>query len=127
MSLRAKYDSVLKLGEELGVKDGYVEEEHGKLKIGGTAETAYEKNAMWDEIKRVGGESATDIEADIKVSNNAYYHKHVVKSGESLSLISKHYYRDPMKYKNIFEANRNILSDPDKIQPGQELIIPNMA
>lgn len=127
MSLKAKYEEVLKLGEEFGVKDGYVNEEGGKLKIGGVAETAYEKNRMWDEIKKAGGESPSDIEADIKVANNAYYHKHTVKSGESLSLISKHYFRDPMKYKAIFEANKGLLDNPDVIHPGQELIIPNLG
>lgn len=124
MSLQDKYSSVLKLGEELGVKDGYVQEEEGKLKIGGTATTEYEKNQMWNEIKRVGGEVPSDLEADIKVETTAYYHKHTVKSGESLSLISKHYYEDPMKYMKIFEANQNILKDPNVIHPGQELVIP---
>lgn len=127
MSLKAKYEKVLELGKEFEVKDGYVEEQPGKLKIGGVAETQYQKDKMWDEIKRAGGESPADIEADIKVSNNAYYHKHTVKSGESLSLIAKHYYRDPMKYKQIFEANGDQLKNPDMIHPGQELVIPNLS
>jgi nucleoid-associated protein YgaU len=127
MSLKAKYEKVLDLGTEFGVKDGYVEEEPGRLRIGGMAETQYEKDKMWDEIKKAGGENPTDIEADIKVANTAYYHKHTVKSGESLSLIAKHYYRDPMKYKQIFEANTDQLKNPDLIHPGQELVIPNLA
>ena len=127
MSLKAKYDAVLKFGEKIGVKDGFVEETAGKLKIGGVANTQYEKDKMWDEIKKAGGENPTDIQADIKVSNTAYYHKHTVKSGESLSLISKQYYRDPMKYKKIFDANTDKLKNPDVIHPGQELIIPNIA
>jgi nucleoid-associated protein YgaU len=49
-----------------------------------------------------------------------------VASGESLSKISKHYFKDPMKYTAILEANRNILKNPDMIHPGQELIIPNL-
>jgi nucleoid-associated protein YgaU len=126
MSLKAKYQAVLELGEKFGVKDGYVNEEPGMIKIGGTCETAYEKDKMWDEIKKAGGENASDIEADIKFTNNAYYHKHTVASGESLSLIAKHYYRDPMKYPKIFEANGDILKSPDVIHPGQELVIPNL-
>ncbi|MEN8187945.1 MAG: peptidoglycan-binding protein LysM [Bacteroidota bacterium] len=51
---------------------------------------------------------------------------HTVKSGESLSLIAKEYYGDPMKYTEIFEANKPMLSDPDKIYPGQVLRIPNL-
>lgn len=51
---------------------------------------------------------------------------HTVKSGESLSLIAKEYYGDAMKYTEIFEANKPMLSDPDKIYPGQVLRIPNL-
>lgn len=124
MSLQNKYASVLKLGEEFGVKDGYVKEEGGKLKIGGTAMTEYQKNSMWNEIKRIAGGVPDDLQADIKVETTDYYHKHTVQSGESLSKIAKHYYEDPMKYTKIFEANRDILDNPDMIHPGQELTIP---
>lgn len=124
MSLQAKYNDVLKLGEELGVKDGYVEEAEGKLKIGGTAASQYDKDQMWDKIKATGGENAADIIADIKVAQTDYYTKHTVKSGESLSKIAKHYFKDPMKYTAIFEANKDILKSADLIHPGQELTIP---
>lgn len=124
MSLQSKYNDVLKLGEEFEVKDGYVNEEAGVLKIGGTTKTQYEKNKMWDKIKEIGGDVPADIEADIKVETEEYYHKHTVQSGESLSLIAKHYFKDPMKYKEIFAANTNILKDPNVIHPGQELVIP---
>ena len=53
------------------------------------------------------------------------YASHTVKKGESLSLIAKHYYGDLMKYKQIFEANRDQLDNPDKIEVGQVLTIPN--
>ena len=49
---------------------------------------------------------------------------HTVESGESLSLIAKKYYGNAMKYPVIFEANKPMLSDPDKIYPGQVLRIP---
>ena len=49
---------------------------------------------------------------------------HTVASGESLSLIAKKYYGDAMKYPVIFEANQPMLTDPDKIYPGQVLRIP---
>ncbi len=124
MSLKAKYGEVLKLGEEFEVKNGYVEEVDGKLKIGGTAHTQFEKDQMWDKIKAAGGESPQDIEANIEVEETAYYHKHVVQPGESLSLIAKRYFGDPMKYMAIFEANRDLLKDPNVIQPDQELTIP---
>ena len=51
---------------------------------------------------------------------------HTVVSGDSLSKIAKHFYGDPMKYPVIFEANKPMLADPDKIYPGQVLRIPAM-
>ena len=71
----------------------------------------------------------------VKVVNNqlnvaepaeeAKYHE--VVSGDSLSKIAEKYYGDMMKYQAIFDANKPMLSDPDKIYPGQMLRIPPMA
>ncbi|MFT5998293.1 MAG: nucleoid-associated protein YgaU [Neolewinella sp.] len=124
MSLQDKYRSVLTIGEKFNAQDGYVEEADGRLRIGGTVEYLHQKDQMWDEIKRVGGENTFDIEADIKVSNKAIYARHTVAKGQSLSLIAKDYLGDVMAYKAIFAANSDTLEDPNKIFPGQELVIP---
>jgi len=50
---------------------------------------------------------------------------YTVQSGDSLSKIAKQFYGDPMKYPQIFDANKPMLSDPEKIYPGQTLRIPN--
>tara|TARA_R110002167_G_scaffold51470_2_gene148905 strand:+ start:1920 stop:2300 length:381 start_codon:yes stop_codon:yes gene_type:complete len=126
MSVKAKYQGVLNLGEQLGIKDGKVTEEEGVLKIKGEAKTPYEKDLLWDKIKELGGKNATDIKANITVADSSVYHRHTVKGGESLSKIAKHYYDDPMKYKAIFAANTNILKNPDVIHPDQVLVIPNL-
>lgn len=126
MSLQDKYRSVLELGKDLNISEGNVVEENGVLKVWGTAQTQYEKDQMWDAIKEVGGSNPSDLVADIQVANTDYYTKHTVEKGESLSLIAKHYFKDPMKYKAIFEANKDILKNPDIIHPGQELVIPNV-
>ena len=124
--IKQKYQSVLDLGTKLNIQNGDVSEENGVLKIKGTAKTQYEKNIIWDEIKAVGGQNPSDIQADIRVSNESVYHRHTVKSGETLGKIAKHYYGDPMKYKQIFQANTNILKNPDLIHPNQELVIPKL-
>ncbi|WP_020569442.1 peptidoglycan-binding protein LysM [Neolewinella persica] len=49
---------------------------------------------------------------------------YTVQAGDSLSKISKTQYGDPMRYEQIFEANKPMLSHPDKIYPGQVLRIP---
>ena len=126
MSVKAKYQGVLNLGEQLGIKGGDVTEEGGVLKIKGEAATPYEKNAIWDKIKELGGENPSDIKANITVTDSSVYHRHTVKGGESLSKIAKHYYGDAMKYKQIFEANTGLLKNPDVIHPDQVLVIPNI-
>ena len=52
---------------------------------------------------------------------------HDVAKGDTLSAISKKYYGDANKYNAIFEANRPMLTHPDKIYPGQKLRIPAQA
>lgn len=49
---------------------------------------------------------------------------YTVKSGDTLSKIAKQFYGNAAKYPLIFEANKPMLSDPDKIYPGQSLRIP---
>lgn len=126
MTMKAKYQDVLDLGEQLNIQDGNVEDAGNMLKVWGTAKTPYEKNLLWDKIKEIGGENPSDIMADIKVADSSVYHRHVVSSGETLGKIAKHYYGDAMKYKAIFKANSDILKNPDLIYPDQELIIPNL-
>lgn len=125
MSVKAKYQKVLDLGEQLGIKGGDVTVDGDILKVKGEAKTPYEKDLIWDKIKEIGGEKPSDIKANITVADDSVYHRHIVKSGESLSKIAKHYYGDAMKYKSIFEANTNILKNPDVIHPDQVLVIPN--
>lgn len=125
MSLQTKYAPVVALAKELNIQGLNVKEEAGKLKISGSANTQYEKNSIWDKIKEVGGEGQKEVSADIKVLNSEYYHLHTVKSGESLSKISKYYYKDADKYMQIFNANKDQLKNPDMIKVGQKIKIPN--
>jgi nucleoid-associated protein YgaU len=57
-------------------------------------------------------------------ADNPYTQTYVVKKGDTLSKIADEVYGDKMLYPKIFEANRDILKDPNKIQPGQKLRIP---
>ena len=47
-----------------------------------------------------------------------------VQSGDTLSSIAQEFYGDPERFRTIFQANRNVLEDPDEILPGQELRSP---
>jgi LysM repeat protein len=124
--VKEKYQGVLSLGESLNIQNGDVKEENGVLHVTGTAANQYHKDLLWNAIKAAGGEKPSDIMADIKVADSSVYARHTVASGESLSKIAGHYYGNMMKYTAIFEANKNILKNPDVIHPGQELVIPNL-
>ena len=49
---------------------------------------------------------------------------YTVRKGDTLSAIAKQYYGDGNAYMKIYNANRDVLKDPDKIYPGQVLRIP---
>lgn len=68
------------------------------------------------------GSATTAAPAD--PSENKYAQWHEVVSGDSLWKIAKKYYGDGSLYMEIFKANQDVLSDPDKIQVGQKLRIP---
>lgn len=51
---------------------------------------------------------------------------YTVVSGDSLSQIAKRHYGDAAKWKAIFEANRDLISNPDLIHPGQVLTLPQL-
>jgi nucleoid-associated protein YgaU len=74
----------------------------------------------------VGGvQSVTNLLAVSEPADESEYHD--VVSGDTLSKIAKEYYGDASKYPVIFEANKPMLSHPDKIYPGQKLRIPAEA
>lgn len=126
MPVKEKYQDLLNLGEKLEIANGDVNVVDGVLKVKGTAKTQYEKNLMWDKIKAIGGDSPSDILANIAVADESVYHRHTVASGETLGGIAKHYYKDASKYKDIFSANSDTLDNPDLIKVGQVLNIPNL-
>jgi nucleoid-associated protein YgaU len=127
MALQEKYQAVIDAINQCGGREVSVMEEGGVLKISATVPSPTEKMAVWDKIKAIGGESPTDIMADIKMDNaeaKSSGKTYVVKGGDTLSKIAKEMYGDANKYMDIFNANKNMLSNPDKINPGMELNIP---
>ena len=57
-------------------------------------------------------------------ADNAYTQWYVVVKGDTLSKIAERYYGDPSLYRKIFEANRDVIKNPDLIQIGWKLRIP---
>ena len=133
--LKQKYQSVLNAIEQQGVRLQNLHVENDKLFIRGTAPSEEAKNAVWDQIKLVDP-NYSDLTADITVEAPQQRaaavggaatggQTYTVKSGDTLSKISQQFYGSSNEYMRIYYANRDKLSDPDKIQPGQQLVIPS--
>ena len=103
--------------------DGTTEERDGQLFIKGTVTTQEQANKIWDAIKTIP-DWKTEIVADIKAAGGAAVQTYTVQAGDTLSKIAQHLLGDATAYPRIFEANRDQLSDPDKIKRGQVLKIP---
>ena len=125
--LMEKYQSLIDLANQLGVSGLNVVESDGALKIDGTAASAEAKQQLWDEYGRLdpdyrSGEVVLNINApEGDASSGGSGSTYTVQSGDSLSKIGSKY---GVSWQKIFDANRDKLDDPDKIQPGQELTIP---
>jgi len=129
MNLRDKYTHAIQTAKNFKM-DGSAQERDGKLHFTGTSDT--EKNAIWDAIKTVP-DWRNEVVADIKVVAKpgvaapvSSMKTYTVKAGDTLSKISREFLGDANDYMRIFEANKDQLKDPDKIQPGQVLKIPSM-
>ncbi len=125
-SLKAKYRPVVDVGTARGVSWKNVHLENDRLLLRGAAPSAAILNELWDLIKQIDATYA-DLTADLSVDGRlpVLSRIHVVVKGETLSRIARHFYGDSGLYRKIFEANTNQLDDPDKIKPGQKLVIPN--
>ena len=123
--LKQKYDRALKMMTEKGIRLQNLHVQDDKLFMRGAAPSEQAKGAVWSEI--VAADSAhADVALDLTVDPSLApaEQSYSVKSGDTLSKISKQFYGDANKYMKIYEANRDTLSDPDKIKPGQVLKIP---
>ena len=139
--LKQKYQPALNLMQQLQVQVQNINMEGPKLLVRGVAPSAEVKNRIWDQIKLIDA-TFSDLVCDLSVSqqqrqpapatmtagasvsggqNQRHY---IVKPGDTLSKISREFYGDATQYPKIFNANRNVLRDPNTIVTGQELVIP---
>lgn len=121
MSLTEKYQSLIGLAQALGVQNLTIEEGEGVLHISGNANSLAAKERLWDEYAKIDPDFRSgDLVLNI-TAPEATATTYVVQPGDSLSKIGTKY---GISWQKIFEANRDKISDPDKIYPGQELVIP---
>ena len=124
MTLMDKYKDLFQLANTIGLKDPDVKEESGKLKIKGKTEYQLDANRLWDNIKTHGGWEQ-EIVADIQAARKDVYGVHTVASGDTLSKLAKRYLGDANRYMELFDANKDTLTDPNLIKVGQKLTIPS--
>lgn len=124
MGLRDKYNAAIQAAK--GHMEGSADEREGKLHFHGTVKTQDEANRIWDAIKTVA-DWRNDVVADIKVVGAPaapVAETYTVQAGDTLSKIAKARLGDASAFMKIFEANKDLLTDPNKIMPGQVLKIP---
>ena|ERR1051326_7945653 len=133
MGLRDKYAYAIQTAKDVRMQ-GSADERDGKLYFHGTTNTQSDANKIWDAIKTIP-DWPTEVVADIKAtgsqaaatSGTAQPTTYTVKAGDTLSKIAKEHLGDSNAYMEIFNANKDQLSDPNKIKPGQVLKIPQPA
>ena len=126
MGMRETYAYAIQTAK--GKFDGSAQEMDGKLHFVGTVKSESDANEIWNAIKTIPT-WRDDIVADIKVVASAAgaaaaAKTYTVKAGDTLSAIAKQQLGDANAYMKIFEANKDQLSDPNKIKPGQVLRLP---
>jgi len=140
MGLRDKYSFAVQTAKQVRM-DGSAEEREGKLHFTGTVNSEDEKNQIWNALKTIP-DWQKDVVADIKVKAGARstaiqvpaaapqgdgFTSYTVQAGDTLSAIAKRFYGHANEYMEIFNANKDLLANPDKIMPGQVLKIPQHA
>lgn len=124
MSLQEKYQSLLELANQNGTTYN-LSEANGVLQIQGNAPSAEAKQQLWDEYNRIDPDyRSNDLVLNVNVNAEGTPsggQTYTVEAGDSLSKIGQKY---GLPWKAIFDANRDIIKNPDLIHPGQELKIP---
>ncbi len=129
-----------KLKKELGssIDNLGVMFKDGRVELHGTARSraAREKAALIagnvkgvtyvdDDHLKVAGEEEAKARATTAAAPKTQYY--TIESGDTLSKVADRFYGDPQKYRALFEANKEVIQDPDKIYPGQKIRIPQDA
>lgn len=123
MAIREKYNELVNLANSSGVKNLQVREQGNVLYIDGVAPSEDIKKKLWDTYNRIDPDyRAGDLVMNINVpAGSSATQEYTVVKGDSLSKIGKKF---GVQWKEIYEANKERVKDPDHIEPGWKLKIP---
>jgi nucleoid-associated protein YgaU len=123
MSLQDKYREVTNLAENLGIANLQVREQDNVLYIDGIANSAADKDKLWDAYNKIDPEyRSADVVMNIEVIEKVS-REYTVENGDSLSKIGKAY---GVSWQDIYEANKDIIKNPHLIEVGWKLKIPTV-
>ena len=123
MALQDKYRELVTAAQSAGVSNLQVREQDRVLYIDGVAPSEEIKQKLWDIYGKIDPNyRSADLVMNIKAMQGASSTKeYVVVSGDNLTKIGKKF---NVKWKDIFEANKDKIKNPDHIEPGWKLNIP---
>jgi len=113
--------------QNLDLQDLDVKIEGDKVILNGKAQSAEALEKAILAAGNINGVGSVETNVEVEGSDIQDPTFYEVQSGDTLSGIAKKFYGDANQYPKIFEANKPMLSDPDKIYPGQNLRIPHDA
>jgi hypothetical protein len=124
--LTDKYGDAYILAQSLGCCNLSAVEENGHLIITATCPTRYIADQVWDKVKAIDPDLKDgDLTLKLTVEREDIYGIYEVKPGDTLSGIARRLAAGRLTWQQIFEANGKLLDDPDRIEVGQKLTIPN--
>ena len=110
-----------------GLEGLEVSYEEGKVILKGEASSAEAMEKAVLMAGNVDGVESVDVSAVTAPEAEAEVEYYTIQKGDSLSKIAKQFYGNAMDYPKLFEANREVIKDPDLIYPGQVIRIPKVS
>lgn len=127
MALQAKYQSLIDAAQTAGATNLQVRQQENVLYIDGEVPSESVKKSLWDKYNQLDPDYRSgDLVLNLNVADGGsepQFDEYEVVSGDSLSKIGQRY---GVNWKQIYEANRDQIKNPDMIQPGWKLKIPKV-